>query len=369
MGAAGIFGLDPYARVDASDAERVQRIPLDSILPDATQPRMLLPRDLHTGMHSGHMRPPEVLQELERQATGDPEAAGIMQRITELAGNIAAVGLINPITVFKTEAGKGLTDYTIESGERRWWAHWQLVRRGNVEFQYVRCLVVPARDLRLRRLAENLQREDLTAVETAIGLAGLVLEVEGEPFPQPGPDEFVPSGLRELMAHRLKKGTWGAVEQATGYSMHRWVRYLWLFRLCDEALRLAQAQRLTERALRPFVQIEDPVDQVAAIQSLVVGQSDEEEDAAGHAEHENRSGTAASPAAPPARPTWWRKLQRVRRELTWRDDQELAERRTVFDSEPGRRVLTDLRDQIDLLLATLQEQKQAADQQLIESQG
>jgi len=133
LGAAGIFDLNPYARRDGDlegppdtpVGERVQSIALDLILPDPRQPRMVLPRDLHAALFGGHLKPARVLDELAQRADqGDGEAASVVARVIPLAESIAAVGLINPITIFQSQAGRehALTHYTIESGERRWWA-------------------------------------------------------------------------------------------------------------------------------------------------------------------------------------------------------------------------------------------------------
>jgi len=91
------------------------------------------------------------------------------EKIRELARSIDQSGLIQPIVVFKKE-----DRYFIGVGERRWRA-----------FQYLKRTTIPAyikpfnRDeMVIHGLVENIQREDLNAIEVAEGLAHL-LEMSG----------------------------------------------------------------------------------------------------------------------------------------------------------------------------------------------
>ena len=86
----------------------------------------------------------------------------------ELAQSIRANGLIQPISVYKNPKGK----YTIIAGERRWRA----ARLAGLT--HIRALVRDVERHQALELAliENLQREDLNAVEVAHGFQRLVSE-------------------------------------------------------------------------------------------------------------------------------------------------------------------------------------------------
>ncbi len=90
------------------------------------------------------------------------------QALTELAESIRTLGVIQPLTVKKEENGR----YTIISGERRWRAA-QLAGLETVPV-YIR----EADDQHLLEMSivENIQRQDLNAIEVALSLQRLVDE-------------------------------------------------------------------------------------------------------------------------------------------------------------------------------------------------
>ena len=90
----------------------------------------------------------------------DPEA------LAELAESVAEHGIIQPLTVRETKNGY----YQIIAGERRWRAA-RLAKLSEVP-----AIVMEADDKKAMELAliENLQRQDLNAVEEAMGYRGLM---------------------------------------------------------------------------------------------------------------------------------------------------------------------------------------------------
>lgn len=88
--------------------------------------------------------------------------------LEELADSIATLGLIQPITVRKEANGK----YIIISGERRWRAS-KLAGRKTIA-AYIR--EADDRELHEMALVENIQRQDLNAMEIAISLQRLIDE-------------------------------------------------------------------------------------------------------------------------------------------------------------------------------------------------
>ena len=90
------------------------------------------------------------------------------EALAELADSIRTLGLIQPITVHKDENGK----YMIISGERRWRAS-QAAGLERVP-AYIRD--VDEVELHEMALVENIQRQDLNAMEIAISLGRLIDE-------------------------------------------------------------------------------------------------------------------------------------------------------------------------------------------------
>lgn len=134
-GLDAIFGSD----ADSLDAKlkpmsRMAEIGIAEIIPNPTQPRTQF----------------------------DEEA------LDELAGSIRQLGVIQPVTVKKSENGK----YIIISGERRWRAA-QLAGLKTLP-AYIR--EVDDENLHAMALVENIQRQDLNAIEIALGLQRLIDE-------------------------------------------------------------------------------------------------------------------------------------------------------------------------------------------------
>ncbi len=88
--------------------------------------------------------------------------------LEELADSIATLGLIQPITVRKEADGK----YIIISGERRWRAS-KLAGKKTIP-AYIR--EADDKELHEMALVENIQRQDLNAMEIAISLQRLIDE-------------------------------------------------------------------------------------------------------------------------------------------------------------------------------------------------
>jgi len=92
----------------------------------------------------------------------DPES------LAELAGSIKAQGVMQPILVRPLEAGR----YEIIAGERRWRA----ARMAGLTSVPALVREVPDRQALAIALIENLQREDLNALEEATGVKRLIEE-------------------------------------------------------------------------------------------------------------------------------------------------------------------------------------------------
>ena len=127
-----IFGTDNVA-VKAVPMTQMAEIAIDKIIPNPTQPRTQF----------------------------DEEA------LAELADSIKQLGVIQPITVKKSGE-----QYIIISGERRWRAAKQV----GVERLPAYIRDVDDENLHAMALVENIQRQDLNAIEIALGMKRLIEE-------------------------------------------------------------------------------------------------------------------------------------------------------------------------------------------------
>jgi ParB family chromosome partitioning protein len=133
--------LDFLNSIEAPTAQVIS-IDIDHIEPDEKQPRTQF-----------------------RPVDGDIDES-VQTALEELADDIAAIGLTQPIIV--REVGDGR--YSIIAGERRWRAFRLNRDRGLPDSQEIPAIVrqdLAAAKLRLVQLSENLQRYDLTDLETA----------------------------------------------------------------------------------------------------------------------------------------------------------------------------------------------------------
>lgn len=88
------------------------------------------------------------------------------ERLEELASSIRALGLVQPITVQELGGGQ----YRIISGERRWRA----AQRAGLERLPAYIRPVRAEELMELALVENIQREDLNAIEIALAYQQII---------------------------------------------------------------------------------------------------------------------------------------------------------------------------------------------------
>ncbi len=126
----GAEGLDLKSKPMGETAE----IDIDRIVPNPTQPR----------------------KEFDEEA------------LDELAESIRQLGIIQPLTVRKGADGR----YVLISGERRWRA----ARRAGLAALPVYIREVDDENLHAMALVENFQRQDLNAIEIALGLQRLIEE-------------------------------------------------------------------------------------------------------------------------------------------------------------------------------------------------
>ena len=90
------------------------------------------------------------------------------ETLDELADSIRQLGVIQPVTVKRSDDGK----YIIISGERRWRA----AQRADLKTLPAYIREVDDENLHAMALVENIQRQDLNAIEIALGLQRLIDE-------------------------------------------------------------------------------------------------------------------------------------------------------------------------------------------------
>jgi hypothetical protein len=271
-------GIDPYGQAQAEGGEaqsRLRYLPLTAVRPDPGQPRRLLPGNLQAQLVE-----PDRYDPLAAMANWLTQAAphdGRLQELRQLADSIARHGLINPITVRpaapSAETAASPTEgayYFIVTGERRYWAHVLLalekrqiqVGEQNDPHQVQVLLAPEGISIRAHQLIENINREDINAVEKAYGLVALRQELSevnpGSPATRPVP--------------------WTEVSDTLGISKRYRIYLTAVLDLCDEAQAIITAHNMAEKTVRPIAQkLKDrPQLQVEALQQIVAWQRQNE---------------------------------------------------------------------------------------------
>ncbi|WP_408605280.1 nucleoid occlusion protein [Bacillus timonensis] len=180
--------------------EEVRQIPINEIVPNRYQPRTVFAED----------------------------------KIRELALTIRTHGIIQPIVV-RQFADK---QYEIIAGERRWRAVQTL------EWETIPAIVKDFNDAETASVAliENLQREELSAIEEAYAYARL-LELHNL--------------TQEALAQRLGKG------QSTIANKLR------LLKLPEEVHQVLMQKKLTERHARALIPLKDPEKQINLMHEII----------------------------------------------------------------------------------------------------
>lgn len=216
-GLDAIFGTEKIS-VKTAPMNQMAQIAIDDIIPNPNQPRTLF----------------------------DEEA------LSELADSIKQLGVIQPITV-KAEGDK----YIIISGERRWRAS-QLVGLKELP-AYIR--EVDDENLHAMALVENIQRQDLNAIEIALGMQRLIEEcnlTQEAMAEKVGKKRSTVSNYMRLLSLpnevqlALKEGiiSMGHAKAIAGISQDR---QLWALKRCiKRAMSVRQAEEMARKLALPI---------------------------------------------------------------------------------------------------------------------
>ncbi|MEH7382002.1 nucleoid occlusion protein [Bacillus sp. JJ1533] len=185
---------------EATHLEEVRQIPINEIVPNRYQPRTVFAED----------------------------------KIKELALTIRTHGIIQPIVVRQFADHQ----YEIIAGERRWRAVQTL------EWETIPAIIKEFNDAETASVAliENLQREELSAIEEAYAYARL-LELHNL--------------TQEALAQRLGKG------QSTIANKLR------LLKLPEEVHQMLMQKKLTERHARALIPLKDPEKQIKLMHDII----------------------------------------------------------------------------------------------------
>ena len=241
------------AGAPASDVQRPARvvnIPLSQIIPDRFQARVILPPELKEAFFTGEADCYAVAHSLLIAADGD---AGLRRQVDELlwlGESIREHGQIEPATGAWVQTAFG-TRFLLEAGERRFWSL-VLTSVQNGLSDELKLQVIETKETnRLRQAAENLQREDLSAVDLAKAVATIILLTLGT-YPTEDMDE-TEYCRQVLKIDRLPSNTWPQIERVVGLERSYLYRLTKILTMDDDVLYRASLYRLEERRLREIV--------------------------------------------------------------------------------------------------------------------
>ena len=263
---AGVFGKLRQAEYERGAAKKVH---IFTIAPDPTQPRRVVPRAVqieaapdsptHTlevwlmlcEADTGWLRPLLDGQEIEFPDTLHPIESALLG-VAQLALSIRQQDLVNPISLIEHDKR-----FTIETGERRWWAFHLLHYlysddSGHSQWESIPARIVPQFD-RFRQAVENTQRGDLTLIARARQYALLFMalhEEQGATFQSY--DDFDTDRAyyaQALQFGRAPDGTGARLTNAMGVSQGMLTRFRKALELSDSEWHQADDENWPESQL------------------------------------------------------------------------------------------------------------------------
>jgi len=246
----GLLSSKP-AKEPSQRPARVVSVPLSQVLPDRYQSRVILPPELKAAFFMGEIDCYGAARSLMVAADGD---AGLRRQVDELlflGESILSEGQIEPATGTWVQTPMG-TRFLLEAGERRFWS--LTLKAIEREFpEEPRLQIIEQKETsRLRQVAENMQREDISAIDLAKSTASLIL-ILLDKHPDPDGENEMDYYRQALQVKRLPSGTWPTVERIVGLSRPYLHRHLQILTLDDDLLYLASLYRLEERRLREIL--------------------------------------------------------------------------------------------------------------------
>ena len=235
----------------AHRATRVVYIPLGQVLPDRFQSRVILPPEIKGAFFAGEMDCYQAAQSLMVAADGDAGLRREVDELLRLGQSILDAGQIEPATGSWVQVQGLGPRFLLEAGERRFWSLVLNAVQLQLQEEPKLQVVEQKETSRLRQVAENIQREDISAVDLAKAIASLILIFQ-EKYPDPNAANEM-DYYRQALDGRLPHGIWPELERIVGFARPHLVRHLQILNLSDELLYLASLYRVEERRLRVIV--------------------------------------------------------------------------------------------------------------------
>ncbi len=163
------INLEPVSIPVSQPKAVITQLSLEAVLPDPYQSRGgLLPLNLMIPVYNGQLPPAAALDQWISHLDDDPLYRQRYDELCDLAVSIQEHGLINPIHVYHPPLN--VDQYRIESGERRYWAHWLLAREEPEKYSVIRAIVEKEFSVH-RQVDENEDVSGLSAVGEARNIA------------------------------------------------------------------------------------------------------------------------------------------------------------------------------------------------------
>ena len=244
-----MLGTAPREAEAARLPSRIVSIPLSQILPDRFQSRVILPPQMKEALFNGEIDCYETARRLLVAAEEDEALKIQVASLLALGDSILQDTQIEPATGRWVNTREG-SRFLLEAGERRFWS---LVLKA-VEInpqEELRLRVVEQKETnRVRQISENLQREDLSAVDFSKAIASLILVLQNI---EPAPGQTELDFFRQALEIRMPRGLWPEIKRVINLDRSYLYRHLQILKLDDELLYLASIYRLDEYRLREIV--------------------------------------------------------------------------------------------------------------------
>lgn len=231
--------------------ERIERLKPSQMLPDRFQPRRLLPAEVRADFFSGRINCYQAALEWLAMSETDPGVQQEVQRLLAMGSSFEEHGQIKSITGKWVMDGAGEYVFSIETGERRFWAAClQYASSGSEEEPLLRVEVVE-KPTRQRQVLENRHAEPPSAVEQACEVASLILAELGIQPEDDLADDY--DYFRIARTQRMPAGLWDRITPIMQLTRPRMVQLLNILQLPTSQLDLADRYRLSERVLREIL--------------------------------------------------------------------------------------------------------------------
>jgi hypothetical protein len=242
-------GETPSARATGASqvVKAIELLPPSSMMPDRFQPRPLLPLEISNKFFAGEIDCYKAATEWIKLSKKDE---GIRRTIEELLGmgdSFDEHGQIKPITGSYVLKNGGNYEFTIETGERRFWAACLIAARDEVTKEPFLRVEVIEKPSRQRQVLENRHASPPNAIAQAREIASLILDEVGK---QPDPQLEDPYDyFRQAKTMRKPRGLWPKLERLMQLTRPRMVQILGLLELPTPILEIANWHNVSYRVL------------------------------------------------------------------------------------------------------------------------